>query len=78
MKPKDFVKDRYRLVFLDPVTGNAVKSGPGEGHGYPLAITKAWLLANHKYFTLPYLTLPDLISWPSPKSGCSPRVLLVC
>ena len=48
MKPKDFVKDKYRLVFLDPVTGNATKCGPG-GHGYELAITKDWLLANHKY-----------------------------
>eukprot|EP00964_Phaeocystis_antarctica_P164244 scaffold141995_cov121-Phaeocystis_antarctica.AAC.1 len=41
-RAKGFVKDKYRLVFLDPVTGCAVPSGP-EGDGYHLTLASAWL-----------------------------------
>jgi hypothetical protein len=42
-RAKGFVKDKYRLVFLDPVTGCAVPSGP-EGDGYQLTLPSTWLI----------------------------------
>ena len=36
-----FVQDRYRLVFLDPVTGTATPTGP-EGTGYVVELPKKW------------------------------------
>ena len=42
-RAKGFVKDKYRLVFLDPVTGCAVPSGP-EGDGYQLTLPSTWLV----------------------------------
>jgi hypothetical protein len=44
---REFVKDKYRLVFLDPVTGCAVRCGP-EGNGYKLEVPKKWLVENRK------------------------------
>jgi len=44
---REFVKDKYRLVFLDPVTGCAVRCGP-EGNGYKLEMPKKWLVENRK------------------------------
>ena len=46
-RAKGFVKDKYRLVFLDPVTGCAVPSGP-EGDGYHLTLASAWLVEHQK------------------------------
>ena len=43
---REFLKDKYRLVFLDPVTGCAVRCGP-EGDGYKLEVPKKWLVENH-------------------------------
>ena len=48
LRPREFVTDRYRLVFLDPVTGYATKSGP-DGHGYRVELPKKWLVENRKY-----------------------------
>ncbi len=42
---REFVKDKYRLVFLDPVTGCAVRCGP-DGDGYKLEVPKKWLVDN--------------------------------
>ena len=42
-RAKGFMKDKYRLVFLDPVTGCAVPSGPG-GDGYLLTLPGSWLI----------------------------------
>ena len=42
-RAKGFVKDKYRLIFLDPVTGCAVPSGPGGG-GYQLTLPSTWLI----------------------------------
>jgi hypothetical protein len=42
---REFVKDKYRLVFLDPVTGCAVRCGP-DGDGYKLEVPKKWLVEN--------------------------------
>jgi serine/threonine protein kinase len=44
---REFVKDKYRLVFLDPVNGCAVRCGP-EGNGYKLEMPKKWLVENRK------------------------------
>ena len=44
---REFVKDKYRLVFLDPVTGCAVRCGP-DGDGYKLEVPKKWLVENRK------------------------------
>jgi hypothetical protein len=41
------VKDKYRLVFLDPVTGCYVRTGP-EGDGYHIELPQAWLMQHHK------------------------------
>ena len=41
------MKDKYRLVFLDPVTGCAVPSGPG-GDGYQLTLPSSWLIEHRK------------------------------
>ena len=46
-RAKGFVKDKYRLVFLDPVTGCAVPSGP-EGDGYKLTLPSAWLVEHQE------------------------------
>lgn len=37
------VKDAYRLVFLDSVTGTAVPCGP-DGSGYRVSLPKQWLI----------------------------------
>ena len=37
-----FVKDRYRLIFLDPVSGNATPTGP-DGTGYQVEMPVKWL-----------------------------------
>ena len=42
---REFLKDKYRLVFLDPVTGCAVRCGP-DGEGYKLEVPKKWLVEN--------------------------------
>ena len=47
-KPRDYITNKYRLVFLDPVTGFATKTGP-DGHGYQLEVPKAWLVENKRY-----------------------------
>jgi serine/threonine protein kinase len=44
---REFLKDKYRLIFLDPVTGCAVRCGP-EGDGYKLEMPKKWLVENRK------------------------------
>jgi len=44
---REFVRDKYRLVFLDPVTGCAVRCGP-DGDGYKLEVPKKWLVENRK------------------------------
>ena len=44
---REFLKDKYRLVFLDPVTGCAVPCGP-DGDGYKLEMPKKWLVENRK------------------------------
>ena len=44
---REFVKDKYRLVFLDPVSGCAVRCGP-DGDGYKLEVPKKWLVENRK------------------------------
>jgi len=36
---REFLKDKYRLIFLDPVTGCAVRCGP-DGEGYKLEVPK--------------------------------------
>ena len=46
-RAKGYVKDKYRLVFLDPVTGCAVPSGPG-GDGYQLTLPSSWLIEHRK------------------------------
>ena len=48
LMPKEFIKDRYRLVFLDPVTGRATKCGP-DGNGYVVELPNKWLVDNRKY-----------------------------
>ena len=54
-RPKDFVVDTYRLIFLDAVTGYATPTGPpdahGHRHGYRIKLPKDWLVAN-----LPYIS----------------------
>jgi hypothetical protein len=44
---REFLKDKYRLVFLDPVSGRAVRCGP-DGDGYKLEMPKKWLVENHE------------------------------
>jgi hypothetical protein len=44
---REFLKDKYRLVFLDPVTGCAVHCG-SDGDGYKLEMPKKWLVENRK------------------------------
>jgi hypothetical protein len=44
---REFLKDKYRLVFLDPVTGCAVRCGP-DGNGYKMEMPKKWLIENRK------------------------------
>ena len=44
---REFLKDKYRLVFLDPVTGCAVRCGP-DGDGYKLEMPKKWLVENRE------------------------------
>ena len=48
LRAKHFLKDRYRLAFLDPVTGMATKCGK-DGKGYELEVPKKWLVDNRKY-----------------------------
>lgn len=42
---REFLKDKYRLVFLDPVTGYASHCGK-DGQGYKLELPKKWLVEN--------------------------------
>ena len=44
---REFLKDKYRLVFLDPVNGCAVRCGP-DGEGYKMEVPKKWLVENRK------------------------------
>jgi tRNA A-37 threonylcarbamoyl transferase component Bud32 len=44
---REFLKDKYRLVFLDPVNGCAVRCGP-DGEGYKVEVPKKWLVENRK------------------------------
>jgi hypothetical protein len=44
---REFLKDKYRLVFLDPVSGRAVRCGP-DGDGYKLEVSKKWLVENRE------------------------------
>jgi serine/threonine protein kinase len=44
---REFLKDKYRLVFLDPVSGRAVRCGP-DGDGNKLEMPKKWLVENHE------------------------------
>ena len=44
---REFLKDKYRLVFLDPVTGCAARCGP-DGEGYKMEVPKKWLVENRK------------------------------
>jgi serine/threonine protein kinase len=44
---REFLKDKYRLVFLDPVTGCAVRCG-SDGNGYKMEMPKKWLIENRK------------------------------
>ena len=46
-RAKGYVKDRYRLVFLDPITGMAVPTGP-EGDGYRIEVPKKFLVEHRK------------------------------
>ena len=46
-RARPFECGRYRLVFLDPLTGCAARCGP-DGHGYKLELPKKWLLENRK------------------------------
>ena len=41
---------RYRLVFLDPLTGCAARCGV-DGCGYKLEVPKKWLVENRKIIT---------------------------
>ena len=47
-RARAFVKDRYRLVFLDPVTGCATSCGR-EGKGYLLELPKKWIVDNYRF-----------------------------
>ena len=76
--PKSFVQDRFRLVFLDPVTGYAVECGP-KGKGYEVTLTQKWLVDHSKEIAiglnvvkvfakagrLAGLPLPDMEGLPS-------------
>ena len=47
-RARTIVKDRYRLVFLDPVTGCATSCGR-EGKGYLLELPKKWIVDNYRF-----------------------------
>ena len=78
---KGYVKDRYRLVFLDPVTGMAVPSGP-EGDGYRLELPIKWLVENKKKIddglkVVKLLTAAGRVSGlPLPHTRCLPSELV--
>ena len=80
-KVKGYVKDRYRLVFLDPVTGMAVPSGP-EGDGYRLELPIKWLVENKKKIddglkVVKLLTAAGRVSGlPLPHTRCLPSELV--
>ena len=42
---KDVLSERYKMVFLDPVTGAAVPTGPN-GDGYAVTLPTAWFKKN--------------------------------
>ena len=44
---REFLKDKYRLVFLDPISGRAVRCGP-DSDGYKLEVPKKWLVENRE------------------------------
>ena len=48
LRPQKFLKDKYRLTFLDPVSGYATRCGP-DGKGYALELPKKWIVDNRKY-----------------------------
>jgi len=80
-KVKGYVKDRYRLVFLDPVTGMAVPSGP-EGDGYRLELPIKWLVENKKKIddglkVVKLLAAAGRVSGlPLPQTRCLPSELV--
>jgi tRNA A-37 threonylcarbamoyl transferase component Bud32 len=45
-----FVKDRYRLFFLDPVSGCATPTGP-DGSGYEVELPTKWLVEHAKHIS---------------------------
>lgn len=47
LSPKSFVQDRYRLDFLDPVTGYAARCGP-KGIGYEITLPQKWIADHQK------------------------------
>ena len=76
-RAKAFVKDRHRLVFLDPVSGCATPTGP-DGNGYEVEVPNKWLVQHAKQISdgikvaklataagrLAGLPLPDLKGLP--------------
>ena len=49
-RSKSFLKDLYRLVFLDPVSGCATRTGP-EGDGYRLELPSRWLVKHAQHLS---------------------------
>jgi hypothetical protein len=47
---KGFIKDKYRLVFLDPVSGCATPTGP-DGSGYVVELPTKWLAEHAKHIS---------------------------
>ena len=74
---KGFVKDKYRLVFLDPVSGSATPTGP-DGNGYVVELPTKWMVDHAKHISdglkvaklacvagrLAGLPLPDVVGMP--------------
>jgi len=46
-RTKSFVSNRFRLVFLDPVSGAAVPTGP-DGNGYQVELPSKWLVEHSR------------------------------
>ena len=63
------VKDRHRLIFLDPVTGTAVPCGP-DGQGYVLKLPSKFLQQHGSKIRDGLIVLklvsPDLHPYPKP------------
>ena len=49
-RAKSFVKDEYRLVFLDPVSGVVTPTGP-DGTGYVIELPAKWLAEHAKHIS---------------------------